>query len=84
MNNFSYSIDIKRFQNLLETSVDDTERQTIQHLLTNEKARRRCKPPNRRRNRSGDRFPNANLISTISSNVMCQYTTLMQNVGLIR
>ena len=33
MNNFSYSIDIKRFQNLLETSVDDTERRTIQHFL---------------------------------------------------
>ena len=39
MNNFSYSIDIKRFQNLLETSVDDTERRTIQHFLTNEKAK---------------------------------------------
>ena len=39
MNNFSYSIDIKRFQNLLETSVDDTERRTIQHLLTKEEAK---------------------------------------------
>ena len=28
---------IKRFQNLLETSVEDTERQTIQKLLTEEK-----------------------------------------------
>jgi hypothetical protein len=30
---------IRRFQNLLETSVDDTERQTIEKLLTEEKAR---------------------------------------------
>ena len=36
---FSYAIDIKRFQNLLETSVDDTERQTIEKLLTEEKAK---------------------------------------------
>ena len=34
---FSYSIDIKRFQNLLETSVDETERRTIQRLLAEEK-----------------------------------------------
>ena len=34
---FSYAIDIKRFQNLLETSVDETERRTIQKLLTEEK-----------------------------------------------
>lgn len=37
MNSFSYSIDIKRFQNLLNTSVDETERKTIQRLLTDEK-----------------------------------------------
>lgn len=37
MNLFSHAIDIKRFQNLLDTSVDDTERQTIQRLLTDEK-----------------------------------------------
>jgi hypothetical protein len=37
MNYFSHSIDIKRFQNLLDTSVDDTERQTIQRLLTDER-----------------------------------------------
>lgn len=36
MNYFSHSIDIKRFQNLLDTSVDEAERQTIQRLLTNE------------------------------------------------
>lgn len=36
---FSYAIDIKRFQNLLETSVDETERQTIQRLLEEEKAK---------------------------------------------
>ena len=39
MNYFSHSIDIKRFQNLLETSVDETERRTIQRLLTEEKAK---------------------------------------------
>jgi hypothetical protein len=30
---------IKRFQNLLETSVDETERRTIQRLLVEEKAK---------------------------------------------
>jgi hypothetical protein len=30
---------IKRFQNLLETSIEDRERQTIQKLLADEKAR---------------------------------------------
>jgi hypothetical protein len=41
MNYFSYATDmnIKRFQNLLETSADETERQTIQRLLTEEKAK---------------------------------------------
>jgi hypothetical protein len=41
MNYSRYVIDlnIKRFQNLLETSVDETERQTIESLLTEEKAR---------------------------------------------
>lgn len=41
MNSFSYAIniDIKRFQNLLETSVDETERETIQKLLIAEKAK---------------------------------------------
>ncbi len=39
MNAFSHSIDIKRFQNLLETSVDKPERQTIQRLLTDEKTK---------------------------------------------
>lgn len=39
MNPFSCAIDIKRFQNLLETSRDDTERRTIQRLLTEEKAK---------------------------------------------
>ena len=39
VNSFSYTIDIKRFQNLLETSVDDTERQKIKSLLTEEKAK---------------------------------------------
>jgi hypothetical protein len=41
MNYFSYAteMNIKRFQNLLETSVDETERRTIQRLLTEEKAK---------------------------------------------
>ena len=41
MNDFSYIIDIniKRFQNLLRTSVDETERQTIQRLLSEEEAK---------------------------------------------
>jgi hypothetical protein len=41
MNDFSYatSTNIKRFQNLLETSVDESERQTILRLLTEEKAK---------------------------------------------
>jgi hypothetical protein len=41
MNYFFYAIDtnIKRFQNLLETSVDETERRMIQKLLTEEKAK---------------------------------------------
>jgi hypothetical protein len=40
MNDLSRPINdnIKRFQNLLETSVDDVERQTIQKLLSDEKA----------------------------------------------
>ena len=41
MNDFSYvrDMNIKRFRNLLETSVDETERRTIQGLLTEEKAK---------------------------------------------
>jgi hypothetical protein len=41
MNDFSYAIstNIKRFQNLLETSINETERQTIQRLLIEEKAK---------------------------------------------
>jgi hypothetical protein len=39
MDDVSHAINnnIKRFQNLLETSVEDSERQTIQKLLTDEK-----------------------------------------------
>jgi len=42
MNDFAYVIDIniKRFQDLLETSVSETERQTIQKLLVEEKERK--------------------------------------------
>ena len=36
---FSHAIDIKRFQNLLETSVDQAERRVIQKLLAEEKAK---------------------------------------------
>jgi len=41
MNYFSYAteMNIKRFQNLLETSVDETERRRIVKLLTEEKAK---------------------------------------------
>ena len=41
MNNFSYATDcnIKRFQNLLDTSVDATERETLQRLIAEEKAK---------------------------------------------
>ena len=38
--NFSaIDVNIKRFQNLLDTSVDETERKTIQGLLEEEKAK---------------------------------------------
>jgi hypothetical protein len=39
VNSFSYEIDIKRFQNLLETSVDETERRVIEKLLVEETAK---------------------------------------------
>jgi hypothetical protein len=41
MDVFSYTTNtnIKRFQNLLETSLDKSERQTIQKLLSEEKAK---------------------------------------------
>jgi hypothetical protein len=41
MDDFSkaININIKRFQNLLETSGDEIERQTIQKLLTEEKSK---------------------------------------------
>ncbi len=41
MNPFFYSIDmnIRQFKNLLDTSIDDAERQKIQRLLDEEKAK---------------------------------------------
>jgi hypothetical protein len=36
---FVYGQNIKRYRNLLETSVDETERRTIQRLLTEEEAK---------------------------------------------
>jgi hypothetical protein len=41
MNSFSYAVEcnIKRFQNLLETSVDETERRMIQRLLAEERTK---------------------------------------------
>ena len=41
MTDFSYAIDsnIKRFQNLLDTSVDATERQMLERLLAEERAK---------------------------------------------
>ena len=41
---FSHAVDIKRFQNLLDTSVDQAERRTIQKLLAEEKARAAAQP----------------------------------------
>jgi hypothetical protein len=43
MSDFSHAIstNIKRFQNLLETSINEAERQTIQKLLTEEQAKAR-------------------------------------------
>jgi hypothetical protein len=38
---FVYSPNIKRYRNLLETSVDETERRIIQKLLTEEEAKQR-------------------------------------------
>lgn len=39
MNDFAYATatNIKRFENLLETSVDETERRMVQRLLTEER-----------------------------------------------
>jgi hypothetical protein len=45
MNPFSCTIDIKRFQNLLETSVNETERRRIQKLLAYEKAKPALQAP---------------------------------------
>lgn len=41
MSSFSYASDanIKRFQNLLDTSTDNNERQMLQRLLAEEKAK---------------------------------------------
>jgi hypothetical protein len=41
MDDFSYATDmnIKRFRNLLEASVDEIERRTIQRLLADEEAK---------------------------------------------
>ena len=38
-NTYAAQMNIKRFQNLLDTSVDADERQTIQRLLAEEKAK---------------------------------------------
>jgi hypothetical protein len=46
---FVYSPNIKRYQNLLETSVDETERRTIQKLLTEEEAKQPKHNPSSRR-----------------------------------
>ena len=47
MNPFSYSINlnIKRFQDLLETSVDEAERRTIRQLLSEEKTKATLQAP---------------------------------------
>jgi hypothetical protein len=52
MTDFSYATgaNIKRFERLLETSVDGTERQTLQKLLAEEKAKAelQASEPNKR------------------------------------
>jgi hypothetical protein len=51
---FVHSPNIKRYQNLLETSVDETERRTIQKLLTEEEAKQpKHNPPASFSRRSG-------------------------------
>jgi hypothetical protein len=42
---FVNELNIKRFQNLLETSVDDVERKIIQKLLTEEEAKQAGSKP---------------------------------------
>ena len=42
---FVYSPNIKRYRDLLETSVDETERRIIQKLLTEEEAKQRKDNP---------------------------------------
>jgi hypothetical protein len=42
---FVYSPNIKRYRNLLETSVDETERRIIQKLLTEKEAKQRKDNP---------------------------------------
>jgi hypothetical protein len=43
---FVHSANIRRYQNLLETSVDEAERRTIQKLLSEEEAKQpRSNPP---------------------------------------
>ena len=46
MKSFAYAIDanIKRFQNLLDTSVDMIERRTIERLLVEERAKAEFRP----------------------------------------
>jgi hypothetical protein len=39
MDQFVVAQNIRRYRNLLETSVDETERQTIQNLLDEEEAK---------------------------------------------
>jgi hypothetical protein len=51
---FVYGQNIKRYRNLLETSVDETERRTIQRLLTKEEAKQhKLHPPVSPSSRSG-------------------------------
>jgi len=51
---FVFSPNIRRYKNLLETSVDETERRTIQKLLTEEEAKQpKHNPPASFSRRSG-------------------------------
>ena len=49
MDQFVFSQNIMRYRNLLETSVDETERQTIQNLLDEEEAKQALQGMKRRR-----------------------------------
>ena len=46
---YATGLNIKRFQNLLDTSVNATERQLLQRLLAEEKAKAALQPSDRKK-----------------------------------